>query len=118
VHEITIREDGPGENTKITGADHLPLVEQIAVHIAGYIAEEVFKRPLPRYASGADHLQVAALLIDLPKTQADALREGGHDVARKLLKQHKRKVCKVAARLMEHRRMDGFGFKRLMEAND
>jgi hypothetical protein len=39
---------------------------------------------LPGWASGADHLQVAALLIDLPEMQADVLQDDGHERARKL----------------------------------
>ena len=41
VQEIAIRDDRPGENTKFTGhAEHLPLVDQVAICNAGRQAEE------------------------------------------------------------------------------
>jgi hypothetical protein len=55
-----------------------------AAALAGYVAEDLFKHPLPGWASGADHLQVAALLVDLPEMQADVLRDDGHERAQKL----------------------------------
>jgi hypothetical protein len=118
VLEIEIREDRPGDNTEMVGEQRLSLTERIAVHVAGYVAEDLFKHPLPGWASGADHLEVAALLIDLPKTQADALRDDGHECARKLLRKHERNVHKVAARLIECRHMDTSEFNSLMEIPD
>jgi hypothetical protein len=62
VHEITIRDDRPGENTITGGTKHLPLVDQVANCNAGRQAEEVFEHLLPSWASDGDRVDTFNLL--------------------------------------------------------
>ena len=63
VNSITIRDDRPGENAKISSADALPLVDQIALSNAGRQPEEVFARLLPAWASNCDRVRTVNLLL-------------------------------------------------------
>jgi hypothetical protein len=121
VLEIEIREDLPGDNTKMVGEERLSLTELIAVHVAGSEAGAVFDCPLPAFASRADRKQIFNLLAtkDIRSPQEiDSCYRAGQECARKLLRKHERKVHKVAARLIERRHMDASEFKSLMEACD
>jgi hypothetical protein len=71
VGEITIREDRPGEHAKIAHADHLPLIDQLAVHTAGRKAEELFGHRLPAWASDRDRMNAISLLVSkqIPETE-------------------------------------------------
>ena len=44
---LEIADDGSGK-TKIGSADHLPLIDQVAVRIAGVAAQDLFGLPKPR----------------------------------------------------------------------
>jgi ATP-dependent Zn protease len=115
VREISIRDDRPGENTKIAGAERLSRIDQIAVHVAGYVAEDLFDRKLPAEASCADLLHVAALLKDIPGSRHYEWRASGEERTRYFLTKHESEVHKLAAWLIERRRVDATEFKRLME---
>src|SRR6266566_5974000 len=119
VLEIKIRDDRPGQRTDIAGTDSLPLVEQLAVCVAGQVSEEVFGQLLPSWASGGDRGMVINLLLankvpaaEIPNCPALI---AGRARARELLRQHEREVHRLAARLIECRRMDAGGFQRFME---
>jgi hypothetical protein len=62
VHEITIRDDKPGENARIAGVETLSLLDQIALLNADRQAEEIFDHLLPLWASRCDRVGTIKLL--------------------------------------------------------
>jgi ATP-dependent Zn protease len=121
VQEIAIRDDRPGENTKFTGhAEHLPLVDQVAICTAGRQAEETFRHLLPSWASGgdwADTLNLLAAYDICENPEIDQWFANGRARARELLIKHRREVRRLAARLIESRRMTADEFERFMQAS-
>jgi hypothetical protein len=111
------RSDASG-GTQTERADHLSLVDQIAVCAAGYVAENVFGHPLHRLAA-SDHNRIRELLEangveEGPK--AEALRSESAGCARERLLAHKTKVIRLAERLVR----DGYAAEvlRLMEEDE
>ena len=121
VVEITIRDDRPGENTKFTGhAEHLPLVDQVAICNAGRQAEEVFGHLLNSWASGSDRTDTLKLLAanDIRETsEMERWIADGCERARELLLKHEHQVHRLAARLVECRRMDADAFEHFMQGD-
>ena len=60
VREVEIEEDGSGR-ADIRHAAHLPLVDQIALCVAGIEAQELFNFPLHQHAALGDYLKVRKL---------------------------------------------------------
>jgi hypothetical protein len=60
VREVEIEEDGSGR-ADIRHAAHLPLVDQIALCVAGIEAQELFNCPLHQHAALGDYLKVRKL---------------------------------------------------------
>jgi ATP-dependent Zn protease len=115
--EITIREDCPGENAKMAGSEKLTLLDQVAVLNAGRVAQETFEHLSPPWASGRDREDTLKLLtandiLDVPELERWITR--GRARAREVLVKHERNVHKLAARLIECRRMDAGDFETLM----
>jgi ATP-dependent Zn protease len=119
---IAIRDDRPGDNTQMTGVERLPLVDQLAVWLAGREAEIVFGHPLPEDASAADRVAVINLLLANGIAEQDiwtcAQRKAGYERARQLLSAHRHLVERLATRLIDVRRMDRDAFAKLMNAID
>ena len=121
VGEITIRDDRPGENVKIAGAERLPLIDRIALHNAGRQAEEIFRHLLPSWASSGDRTNaineiVAEGFSDTPDIEqwiADGCAR-----ARQVIEGHEREVHQLAAHLIECRHMDADAFERFMLGAD
>ena len=63
VREVEIEEDGSGR-ADIGSAEHLPLVDQIAICVAGIQAQELFKCPIHQHAALGDYLRVCQLMKD------------------------------------------------------
>ncbi len=115
---ITIRDDRPGEHANISGAERLPLIDRVALHNAGRQAEEVFGHPLPSWASDGDRIDTLNLLAanDIRETsEVKRWIADGCERARELLRKHKHQVHRLAARLVECRRMDADAFEHFMQ---
>jgi hypothetical protein len=97
--------------TDIALADHLSLVDRIAVCVAGMNAGEMFNAPASHeYASIGDHGRVIELLGDMAEAEGDVLRDNGHQRAWDLLKAHAPSVEDIAAQLLAHRKIDLTGY--------
>jgi ATP-dependent Zn protease len=119
VVEITIRDDRPGEHTKMAGAERLPLIDRIAVLNAGRQAEEIFGHLLPSWASGRDREESLNFLSanGIRETQQMKTRiDEGRARAHELLRKHENDVHRLVARLIECRNMTGDEFKLFMES--
>ena len=102
-------EDNSG-GTDIADAGDLPLVDQIAVCLAGINANHMFKAPSHDLADFGDHVRVSNLVEDLTEAEGDVLRENGHQRAWDLLEDHARAVDDIAARLIAERKIDLTGY--------
>jgi ATP-dependent Zn protease len=93
--------------TDIAPSDHLPLVDQIAICVAGMSAGEMFDAPASHeYASMGDHGRVIGLLGDIDEAEGDVLRDAGHERAWDLLGTHASSVEDIAAQLIAQRKID------------
>ncbi len=97
-------------------ADHLPLVDQIAVIVAGNEAEHVFDSPADPDGNSDDLRKLIELLRRTPPAQGIALRSKGRERARQCLIAHWAKVIRVAERVAEIHHVDAAGFIGLVSA--
>ena len=117
VMTICVRIGDAGGGTEVGPADHLSLIEQVAVCSAGSAAEEVFECSAHELASFNDHVTVLKLIETNGVSEAEygpTLRDEGYNCARAYLESHKSKVVKLAARLVECGSVDAAEFLRLM----
>jgi hypothetical protein len=95
----------------IGNAEHLPIVDQIAICVAGMAATKMFDAPSAHeFANLGDHGQVIELLYDIDEATGDELRDKGHQRAWDLLKAHVRNVEDIAAQLLAQRKLDLTGY--------
>ena len=93
-------------------SDHLPLVDQIAICVAGMAAEEMFgAHALHEMAHMGDHGKVIELIQDIDEADGDVMRGNGHQRAWDLLKAHASRVEDIAAQLLAARRIDLTGYE-------
>jgi hypothetical protein len=76
-----------GDNTKgrvdpLSSDEHLPLLDRIAICLAGIEAQHVFECPTHELAGVLDENKVDDLLEDMPEPRADQTREAGRKRAR------------------------------------
>src|SRR5262245_10132177 len=69
IREVEIAEDGSGR-ADISPAEHLPLVDQIAVCVAGIEAQELFNCPIHDHAALGDYRKFCRLLAGLTETES------------------------------------------------
>jgi hypothetical protein len=119
VGTIIVVADGASGGAQIGPADHLSLVEQIAVCAAGYTAEDVFgHHHANRLAAACDHTRIRKVLEDHGISEGEeavALRSKGAACARAHLLAHEAKVIRLAERLVHDGCVDDAEFRRLME---
>lgn len=111
VARVEIVHDDHSGGTDVENADDLPLVDRIAICVAGMNAAEMFDAP-PSHelADFGDHGQVVTLLSDIDEAEGDALRGRGHQRAWDLLKLHAKSVEDIAAQLLAHHKIDLTGY--------
>ena len=106
---VSASDDDASGGTQIGLADHLPLVEQIAVCSAGIAAAEVFGHPTHELAGFNDQVQIMHLIEAhgiSEGEQGPALRHEAYSFARARLEAHRSKVVTLAELLVEHGRME------------
>ena len=77
VGEVEIGEDGSGR-ANISSAEYLPLVDQIAVCVAGIEAQELFNCPVYEHAALGDYLKVRELVAGLTHAESYEYRQAGY----------------------------------------
>ena len=85
VREVEIGEDGSGR-ANISSAERLPLVDQIAVCVAGIEAQEFFNCPVHDHAALGDYLKVRELMAGLSNAESYEYRQAGYLRALQILK--------------------------------
>jgi hypothetical protein len=106
VGEIEISEDGSGKS-QISPSDHLPVVDQIALCVAGIEAQELFDCHTHPLAAAADYGMVISRVEEFTEAESLACRNAGYLRALEILKKQKPEVEKLARYLIEHRRAHG-----------
>ena len=104
IREVEIEEDGSGR-ANISPAEHLPLVDQVALCVAGIEAQELFNCPMHDHAALGDYRKVCGLLVGLTDTQSYEYRHAGYSRALEILKERISEIEKLAAQLLNHRRI-------------
>jgi hypothetical protein len=118
VGTISVRADDASGGTQIGSADHLDLIEQIAVAAAGYMAVEVFGQPTYDLAAFSDLNRIRELLEANGITEDDesaTLRWKGDQCARDRIVADHAKVIRLAERLVQDGSVEATEFLRLME---
>jgi hypothetical protein len=98
---LEIADDGSGK-TKIGSADHLPLIDQITVRIAGVAAQDLFGLPKPR-AVYPDRGKIIELVKELTAAKSFKLRNAAYARAREIIKNQKLEVEWLADLLIKDR---------------
>jgi len=118
VGTIRVRADDAGGTTEIEPADHLSLIDQIALCYAGTAAEHLFDRRSHDWASSMDILKIIKLIEDHGVSEeklGPGLRAAAYNWALTHLQKHRGKVAKLADRLVECGHVDPVEFMRLMQ---
>jgi len=102
--EVEIEEDGSGR-ADISSGEHLPLVDQIAVCVAGIEAQELFNCPVHDHAALGDYRRVRALLAELTGAESYEYRHAGYLRALQILKSQLPEVEALAEQLLKERRV-------------
>ena len=104
VREVEIEEDGSGR-ADISSAEHLPLVDQIAICVAGIEAQELFNCPMHDHAALGDYLKVRELMAGLTDAEGFEYRQAGYLRALQILKGRLPEVESLAHQLFQQRRI-------------
>jgi hypothetical protein len=118
VGTISVLADDASGGVQIGSADHLNLVEEIAVCAAGYTAENTFDYHTHYWAAACDYNRIRKLLEDRGISEGEeaaALRSKGADCARERLVANQAAVIRLAERLVQDGCVDANEFLRLME---
>ena len=104
IGRVEIEEDGSGR-ADIRDAEHLPLVEQIAVCVAGIEAQELFHCPVHQHAALGDYLKVRELVAGLSDAESYEYRQAGYLRALEILKARLPEIEMLAQQLFNQRRI-------------
>ncbi len=118
VGAVSVSEDDASGNTQIGLADHLTLIEQIAVCYGGIAAMDLFEHLIHEHAGFNDHVMIKDLLEEhgvSEEEQGPALRDEGYNFARTRLETHRSKVITLAELLIEHGRIEASEVMLLMQ---
>jgi ATP-dependent Zn protease len=110
VDRVEIFHEDYSGDTEIVGAGDLPLVDRIAICVAGMDAGEMFHAPAHEFAYSRDFQMVVDLLEDIAEAESDALRKTGHQRAWDLLGAHSSSVEDIAAQLLAERKINLTGY--------
>jgi len=106
VGEIEISDDGSGRS-QIAPPDHLPIIDQIALCVAGIEAQELFNCHTHELAAAADYGKIIGLVDGLTDAEILQHRVAAYRRALEILEKHRTEVERLAHHLIEHRRAHG-----------
>jgi hypothetical protein len=95
----------PLANADIRDAEHLPLVDQIAICVAGIEAQELFNCPIHQHAALGDYLKVRELVAGLTDAESHEYRQAGYLRALDILKGRLPEIETLAHQLFHQRRI-------------
>jgi hypothetical protein len=103
IGRVEIEEDGSGR-ADIRDAEHLPLVDHIAICVAGIEAQELFNCPMHQHAALGDYLKVRDLVAGLTDAESYEYRQAGYLRALEILKSRLSEIEALARQLFNQRR--------------
>jgi hypothetical protein len=86
--------------------EHLPIIERIAVRVAGVAAQNLFKCPTREWVGMSDYVRVGELVSDLGVAKSLELRASGYQCAYDILRARRHEALRLARRLIEFRQID------------
>jgi hypothetical protein len=99
---IGIDEEAKGR-TDIGSAHHLPLIDQIALCVAGVVAQALFNWPAPSFVGADDYARVIELVDRMTDDKSLKLRHAGYARARDILERRADEVERLAKQLLNKR---------------
>ena len=107
IGEIAIGVDGDEAKgrTDIGSAHHLPLIDQIALCVAGVVAQALFDWPTYKLAGAGDYARVVELVHGMTETNSLKLRTAANTRARAILERRATDVERLAKQLLRQRRI-------------
>ena len=107
VGEIAIGIDGEvNGRTDIASAQHLPLIDQIALCVSGVVAQLLFDWPRHNIAGADDYTRVVQLVVGMSNTKGRKMRNAGWTCSRAILERRATEVERLADQLLHQRRID------------
>jgi hypothetical protein len=100
-------DDAKGESD-IGLAHHLPLIDQIALCVAGVVAQLLFDSPTHNLAGASDYGKVIELVEGMTAAESLKLRHTADARAREILQRRAAEVKGLAVKLIKHRRVNDF----------
>ncbi|MCG2642441.1 MULTISPECIES: hypothetical protein [Bradyrhizobium] len=112
--EIAIGGDDAKGTAEVQTPDHLDLLDQLAICAAGLEAQELFDAPTHEGAGWGDYGKMVELLGDLEEDEQVRMMHQGHGRASELVSAHRALVERLAAALIEKKRLDADEVARLL----
>lgn len=92
-------------NTKISSDAHLPIIDRVALCVAGVASQALFECPSREWWGMSDYVRIGTLVEGLPRVESLEVRALGYQRAYGILRRRKTEVKRLAERLFEHRRL-------------
>jgi hypothetical protein len=105
VGKIQIGENESG-HSEIGSDEHLPLIDRIALCVAGIEAQALFNCPTQEHAAVTDYIKVRELVQELTEAESLERRHAGYLRALEILKKRVTEVERLANELIERRCID------------
>jgi ATP-dependent Zn protease len=99
---IEVRENGDG-GTNISSAEHLPLLDRVAVCMGGGAAQQHFQAPATDHAMMADYVMVYNLTPEMTDEEREEAIEKAFLRARSIIAQNADEVARLAKILITRR---------------
>ena len=104
--EIGLGGDDSAGRTTFNDTRPLPLVDRLAICLAGEAAESIFNAPLSPRARLLDRYEADKLLEELSENEALERKREGCDHACQILKSNEKEVVQLADELIENGKVD------------
>jgi hypothetical protein len=105
IGKIEIEEDGSGR-ADTSSAEHLPLIDQVALCVAGMEAQALFNCPTQERVAFSDYGKVCKLVAGLTEEESREIRNSAYLRALEILKGRLPEVQRLAERLIKQRCID------------
>ena len=102
IGKIEIEEDGSGR-ADISSAEHLPLIDQVALCVAGMEAQALFNCPTHERVAFSDYGKVSELVAGLTEEESREIRNSAYLRALEILKGRLPEVQRLAEQLIKQR---------------
>jgi len=104
--EIAIGGDDAKGTAEVQTADHMNLLDQLAICAAGIEAQELFDAPTHEGAGWGDYGKMVELLGDFEEEEQVKLMHQGHGRASELVSTHRAMVERLATALLDKKRLE------------